>query len=290
MPVRRELHEDNRRSWNAATRAHNGHKGDQAAFLRSGGSTLFPEEVRLLGDLSGARLLHLQCNSGQDTLSLARSAREVLGVDISDEAIAFARRLSRDSAIAAEFVRADVYDWLEEASRAGTTFDVVFSSYGALAWLSDLRAWAAGVAGVFAPEGRLVVVDFHPALESLGPDWKPRTTAASDGELVSSDEGVSDYVAEAKAALVPWGYEEGEATFVNPFRCHEFEWTLGSIRGAIEEAGLNVDVLEEYDYLNGAALRPGMRLGSGRRWYPPEGVAAPHLMFGLTAGAPRAGP
>jgi len=285
MPVRRDLHEDNRRSWNAATKAHNGHKGDQAAFLRSGGSTLFPEEVRLLGDLSGASLLHLQCNSGQDTLSLARSAREVLGVDISDEAVGFARRLSRDSGIAAEFVRADVYDWLEEAARAGTTFDVVFSSYGALAWLSDLHAWAAGIAGVLAPEGRLVVVDFHPALASLGADWKPRTSAASDGALVSSVEGVSDYVAEAASALVPWGYEEGESTFVNPHRCHEFEWSLAFIRGAIEAAGLTVGVLEEYDYVNGAALRPGMRLEAGRRWVPPEGVVASHLMFGLLARA-----
>ena len=61
-----EYHEANRLSWNEATVAQNSHKKDQAGFLRRGGSTLFPEEVELLGDLTGKRLVHLQCNAGQD--------------------------------------------------------------------------------------------------------------------------------------------------------------------------------------------------------------------------------
>jgi hypothetical protein len=40
---RRALHEQNRLSWNAATRAHNNRKGD-----REGGSKLYPEEIELL--------------------------------------------------------------------------------------------------------------------------------------------------------------------------------------------------------------------------------------------------
>ena len=48
-----------RRSWNVATRNHNAHKGDQAAFLRDGGDVLFPEERALLGPLSGKSLVHL---------------------------------------------------------------------------------------------------------------------------------------------------------------------------------------------------------------------------------------
>ena len=46
-------HEINRASWNAATVAHNSHKGDQAAFFCAGGNTLFPEETRLLGNIAG---------------------------------------------------------------------------------------------------------------------------------------------------------------------------------------------------------------------------------------------
>jgi hypothetical protein len=53
MTLRKDLHEANRASWNEATRAHNAHKCDQAAFFRAGGSTLFPEELALLGDVRG---------------------------------------------------------------------------------------------------------------------------------------------------------------------------------------------------------------------------------------------
>ena len=126
--LRKHLHEDNRRAWNLATDAHNSHKADQAAFFRGGGSTLFPDELELLGDLRGKTLLHLQCNAGQDTLSLARVGAAVTGVDISDTAIAFAQQLSVDTGIPAAFIRSDVYDWFEQAHQRGDTFDIVFSS------------------------------------------------------------------------------------------------------------------------------------------------------------------
>src|SRR4051812_10965825 len=103
--LRKQMHEENRVAWNAATEAHNSHKVDQAGFFREGGSTLFPEEVELLGDIAGLSLVHLQCNAGQDTLSLARLGATVTGVDISDTAIDFARQLSADSGVPATFVR-----------------------------------------------------------------------------------------------------------------------------------------------------------------------------------------
>ncbi len=132
--MRSDLHEANRLSWNAATRAHNSHKADQAAFFRNGGSTLYPEELQLLGHLDGLRLLHLQCNAGQDSLSLARLGARVTGVDIADSAIDFARQLSRDSGIAADFQRDDILRWLPVAATRGERFERVFASYGTLVW------------------------------------------------------------------------------------------------------------------------------------------------------------
>lgn len=70
--MQKHLHEENRLSWNAATEAHNSHKGDQAAFFRSGGNKLYPEERELLGNIEGLSVAHLLCNAGQDTLSLAQ--------------------------------------------------------------------------------------------------------------------------------------------------------------------------------------------------------------------------
>ncbi len=276
----RILHEANRASWNAATRAHNSHKGDQARFLRQGGCTLFPEELALLGPLEGLDLVHLQCNAGQDTLSLARRGSRVTGVDISDEAIAVAQALADDSAIPGTFVRSDVYDWL---ATTVDRFDVAFSSYGALCWLSDLRTWARGVAQVLRPGGRLVVVDFHPLAAMLDEDWQFRHPYASNGQALEFPEGISDYVAGSAGALVPWGYEPGLQGFRNPHPAHEFFWSLGDIVTAVLRAGLRLEALDEYPWSNGCQLLPGMRPLEGRRFGSPEGLPEIPLMYGLSA-------
>lgn len=200
-------HEQNRRSWNAATPAHQSHKLNQAAFFRSGGSTLFAEEADLLGRLDGLSVAHLLCNCGQDSLSLAQlGAVRIVGVDICDAAIEEARQLSADAGISASFVRADVLQWLE--SYSGTRFDVVFLSYGWLAWLGDLRRWARGVSSLLKPDGRLVLVEFHPLAWSLGEGGTLTGDAYFEdapGGRCDEPAGVSDYVAGSADGLIPEG-------------------------------------------------------------------------------------
>jgi SAM-dependent methyltransferase len=284
--MKRELHEANRIAWNLATKAHNSHKRDQAAFFRQGGDTLFPEEVDLLGDVRGLSLVHLQCNAGQDSLSLARRGAMVTGVDISDTAIEFARDLSRDSGIPATFVRADVYDWLAETAAGGARFDVVFSSYGALVWLSNLELWAQGVAAILKPGGRLVVVEFHPLAAVFGDGWRPTYDYFTGGQVQTWEEGIGDYVADAGEALAPMGFEAGVQAFRNPHPSHEFVWRVADILTALLHAGLRLSRIEEYSYSNGAKLFPAMRELPGRRMIPPEGVPSLPLMLGLVATLP----
>lgn len=279
----RELHEQNRRSWNHATVAHNSHKGDQAAFFRGGGSTLFPEEIALLGELAGRRLLHLQCNAGQDTLSLARRGALATGVDISDEAIRFATRLSADSGIPASFERADVYDWLASAPPA--SFERVFSSYGAVGWLSDLHAWARGIAGVLVPGGSFVLVEFHPELFLFeDKDGAIAISSVPPTGRVDWASGIGDYVAESRPGLLHGAtYQEGVVGFQNPESSHEFGHTLGSIVDAIARAGLAIEQLSEYPYSNGCKLFSTMIDLGERRWGLPPGAPRVPLMFGLVA-------
>ncbi len=280
--MRRALHEENRLSWNEATRAHNRHKGDQAAFLRGGGSTLFPEEIELLGDVRGKRLVHLQCNAGQDTLSLAKHlGAEVLGVDISDEAIDFAQRLSAESGIPGRFVRSDVYDFL---GRTEERFDVTFASYGAICWLSDLEAWARGVERILTPGGRLVLVEFHTAAQMFDEKGVRRYPFSTFGKPWTWDAGVSDYVAASGEGLTPQGAQAAAATFENPHRCHEFIWGLGELVSAVAGSGLRVELLREWPWSNGFRFLDDMEMREGRRWYP-TGPAMP-VMYGLTAAKP----
>jgi SAM-dependent methyltransferase len=279
----RKLHEENRISWNAATEVHNSHKRDQAGFLRERGHTLFPEELELLGDLKGKKLVHLQCNAGQDTLSLAKFGAIVTGVDISDTAIDFATQLSADSGIPATFIRSDVFDWLDQAVAAGERTDIVFSSYGAICWLSDLHRWANRIGKILSPGGKLVLMEFHPLASILEDDWSIKYDYFTTGKEMNWGDGIGDYVDLSGSALCPMGKVEGIKGFVNPHPCNEWVWTISDILESVIAAGLTVKTFKEYPYSNGARLMNDMVEKPGGRMYPPAHLPALPLMYGLVA-------
>jgi 2-polyprenyl-3-methyl-5-hydroxy-6-metoxy-1,4-benzoquinol methylase len=82
---------------------------EQTAFL-AGKNSLKPIELALLGDVSGKRILHLQCHFGQDSLSLARMGAHVTGVDFSEKAIDLANDLKEKLNLSAEFICCDIYN------------------------------------------------------------------------------------------------------------------------------------------------------------------------------------
>jgi SAM-dependent methyltransferase len=276
--LRKDLHEQNRLSWNEATRAHNSHKRDQAGFLRGGGSTLHPEELALLGDLRGKKLVHLQCNAGQDTLSLASLGAEVTGVDISDEAISFAQQLSADSGIPGKFIRADIYDYLATAPPG--SFDIAFCSYGALLWLSDLARWGQGVAGLLRPGGRFVTVDAHPFMMVLGEQLELKYEYGGGAHV--KDQGIHDYVAASGESLTPSGWQEGVKDFKNPHADHSFQWGLAEIMMSLIKPGLHIERFEEYPFTKWRAFNAQV-VGAGNNFYLPDTMPQLPQMFGLVA-------
>ena len=274
-------HELNRLSWNEGAKAHNSHKGDQAAFFRAGGNTLFPEEQILLGNIAGKSLLHLQCNSGQDSLSIASHlGAEVTGVDISDEAIRFARKLSQDSSIPAEFIRADIYDFFVSNHRR---FEYVFSSYGVLCWLSDLPEWACGIASCLQAGGRFVLVDFHPAFAMFDENWQLRFDYMA-GVCYEIESGVGDYVALTGSAAEVDELHPGVIDFRNPLPGVEYQWGLAEVVMALVDSGLRLTQFKEYGHCNGFKPFPDMRDLGGRRYGAPQHLPQNiPFMFSLVA-------
>jgi SAM-dependent methyltransferase len=270
--------ESTRRSWDVATRNHNAHKGDQAAWLRGGGDTLFPEELALLGELEGKALVHLQCNAGQDTLCLARRGATVTGVDFSGEAVAFAERLTRATGLAAHFVLSEVCTWMETTE---ARFDVAFCSYGVVGWQPDLQRWARGVARVLRPGGRFVYVDFHPVCWSVGEG--ARLTGDDYFQEAPFVSPVGDYVKDSGAGL---GAVQVGETEDNTVPATSFQYGLGQVVQAIMAAGLQLEVLREYPHANGCKVVPCLVPAEGRRWVWPGGTARVPLMFGLSARRP----
>jgi cyclopropane fatty-acyl-phospholipid synthase-like methyltransferase len=84
-----------------------------------------PVFVRLADQgLLGGALLDSGCGTGENTMLAARHGADALGVDVSPNAIAQARRKAAERGSAARFEVADVLD----LGRLGLTFDTVIDS------------------------------------------------------------------------------------------------------------------------------------------------------------------
>lgn len=110
--------------------------------------------MEALPDVAGARMLHLACANGDDSLSWAARGATVVGVDISDVAIALANDSAAATGLDARFVAADVYDLPADVG----DFDVVYASWGVTCWLPDLSTWGQIVAGLLRPGRRVFAV------------------------------------------------------------------------------------------------------------------------------------
>ncbi len=118
-------------------------------------------ELRGLPDVRGKSLLHLQCHFGQDTLAWARLGAKVTGVDLSNKGIESARQLRDELKLDAKFVNCNVFDTRKHIQEQ---FDIVFTSYGVIGWLPDLKPWAKVIKESLKPGGTFYIVEFHPAL------------------------------------------------------------------------------------------------------------------------------
>ncbi|KAG0051125.1 hypothetical protein BGZ83_004070 [Gryganskiella cystojenkinii] len=248
-------HEMNRASWNQATVAHNSHKVDQHLFFKNKGSTLFKEEKDLLGNLSGLKVCHIQCNAGQDTLSLVTrlGAQNPTGVDISDTAVDFATQLAKDAGIEATFIRSDVLDYFVETEPE--QFDVVFASYGVIGWIASMEKYTAGIARILKPGGRFCLVEFHPTQFIFDRNMAIAYPYTSNGEHFQEDTGVRDYVAlsdvvDGQELMPNMKYAQGVQDFRNTNPTNEFCWGLADVMGNLCKAGLQMTQFEEYPYSN----------------------------------------
>jgi len=122
----------NRRNWDERTAIHaRDTAGDYMLDrFRAGEDALHAIEAAELGDISGKRVLHLQCHIGRDTLCLARRGAIVTGLDFSSAALDVARRLSAETGLKAEFVQGTVD---QAPDLAPGPFDLVFTTWAPFA-------------------------------------------------------------------------------------------------------------------------------------------------------------
>ncbi|RLJ67325.1 methyltransferase family protein [Lacinutrix venerupis] len=220
----------NKATWNDKVKVHA--KSDMYAMddFKKGKSSLMQYEREALGNVHGKTLLHLQCHFGQDTLSWSRLGAKCTGIDLSDEGIKLAQQLNLELELDAKFVCCNV---LDTAKHVDGEFDIVFTSYGVIGWLPDLKPWGQMIAQKLKKGGTFYMAEFHPIVWMF--DYLENKSIMKYGYM--QDEVI---------------YEEYEGTYANQnskMVSKEYGWNhgLSEVINALTEAGLHIEYLNEYN-------------------------------------------
>ena len=258
----------NKAHWNEVTPIHVASPFYEVEAFRRGEVILDRLARELVGDVTGKRLLHIQCHFGLDTLSLARMGADVTGLDFSEPAVAQARALAAEAGIPATFIQSDVL----KAPESLTGFDIAISTWGAICWIGDLAGWMRVAARSLKSGGRFFLLEGHPAMlmmdDKLGPDGAFVARYPYDSPDPQEYTAGGDY-AEPNAAI---------ANTTTVQWMHGIGWILT----AAMDAGLGIRRFEELDRIPWKGLPQLVPVESGY-WGLPPGAPSFPLAFRLEA-------
>ncbi|MBX2877945.1 MAG: class I SAM-dependent methyltransferase [Saprospiraceae bacterium] len=219
----------NKSCWNERTDVHFQSKTYDVENFIQGGNALNSIELELLGDIKGKKVLHLQCHFGKDTISLSRLGAEATGIDFSENAIARAQELAQQTQSNTRFILSDVYGLpavLEEK------FDIVFTSYGTIGWLPDVKQWAEVVSHFLKPGGEFIFAEFHPVVWMMSDDFSKIQYRYFTDEAIVEESDTTYTDGQLSKSMKSVGWNHGLAEVVQ----------------ALLDTGLRLDSLEEFDY------------------------------------------
>lgn len=221
----------NASAWNKRTQVHVDSAFYATEKVLSGTNSINELDISLLGDINELKLLHLQCHFGLDTISLSRMGADCTGIDISVAAIEKAREFSKLANTKITFCVADAQRI--DGITAPSSFDVVYTSYGVLCWIEDLREWAQGISNALKSGGRLILIEYHPFLNVVFPGCLTGTSDyfnSSRGHLTHSNGTYTDRNSEIEYDEVRWAH------------------SISEIHAALTEANLSVKKFGEHSF------------------------------------------
>jgi len=223
--------EANKKAWNLLAEDHY-HRFKAA--LQNEDSLINDIITKELGNISGKSLIHLQCNTGADTISLARIGATVTGVDLAPDNIYYARKLAIDFGITeAKFIESDIM--LLETSHH-EKYDIVFTSEGVIGWLPDLKKWARTIKSLLKDDGFFYMNEIHPYFLTLDEEKLSHHEVSIKYPYFIKKPDVSDTIG---------GYASDAKVAKNYF----WMYTVSDIINALIEAGLIIEFFNEFDTL-----------------------------------------
>ncbi len=221
--------EINKKTWNEKTDFHVDSEFYANDDFLKGKSSLNEIELKLIGEIKGTTILHLQCHFGQDTLSFARMGAKATGVDLSDKAIAKAKEFNAQLNLDAKFICCDIYDL---PNHLDEQFDLVFTSYGTIGWLPDLDKWANVISRFLKPQGKFILADFHPIVWMFDNDFKEIFYSYFNVEPIIEEETgtYANKNAKIETKTITWNHPTSE------------------VLNALIKSGLEINSYDEYDY------------------------------------------
>lgn len=219
--------DQNRLAWDEIAEVRH-KKWRPAEFFADGGCGLCDRILAAAGDVRGMKLCHLQCATGEDTLSWANRGADATGVDISPRQISLAKRKAKDAGLSVRFVASDIYNLPEALFE--TEFDIVFTGGGSVVWLPDLKRWAQVISRLLKAEGCLILDEEHPLASCM---------EVGDDHITIVD----NYFGRMPEICRGWTHFSGAEDAVQ--EKYEFTWPLGDVVTSLAQTGLRIELLDE---------------------------------------------
>jgi SAM-dependent methyltransferase len=139
------------------------YQSTHGAFLGDAGFVWGPEglteaEAGVLGDVADRDVLEVGSGAGQCSRWVRAQGGRAYGLDLSFRQLQHSRRIDQDTGVSVP----SVLGTATELPFADASFDVVFSSFGALQFVSDIADAVREAARVLRPGGRFAFSITHP--------------------------------------------------------------------------------------------------------------------------------
>jgi ubiquinone/menaquinone biosynthesis C-methylase UbiE len=182
----------NRAHWNAVSREYQAQNATQLneKELAWGVFAVAEDDLRVLGDVTGKRILELGCGAAQWSLFLSRRGAHPVGMDVSEEQLRHARTLMGEFGTTVPVLQATA----TRLPFPDETFDIVFCDHGAMSF-ADPSFTVPEAARVLRSGGLFAFSIITPLFEMC---FDPATDEVED-------QLHADYFSLGRSELTGWG-------------------------------------------------------------------------------------